>query len=152
MIDCTFNLDGQPISAFKMNTLQFPAYSGLGNHANRSEFACNPDLGPIPPGVYYILDRQSGGRLGPLRDFFIDRSEWFALYAADGNIDDETFCNRVKRGNFRLHPSGAAGISRGCITIQNHADFNIIRTHLRASKQIDISGSSLTAYGRVTVK
>ena len=152
MIECAFELNGRPMSMFKMNALQFPAFSGLDNHANQPRFACNPDLGPIPPGAYYIVDRQSGGRLGPLRDFFVDRSDWFALYATDGKIDDETFCNGVKRGNFRLHPRGAAGISRGCITIQHQADFNIIRAHLRAGRQINIPGSSMTAYGRVTVK
>jgi hypothetical protein len=39
-----------------------------------------------------IVNRVSGGRLGPLLDFIKDRSDRFALYAADKQIDDEVFC------------------------------------------------------------
>lgn len=152
MIECTFELNGKPMSLLKLNSLQFPAFSGLGKHANRREFACTPSIGPIPPGIYYILDRQTGGRLGPLRELFSGRSDWFALYGADGKIDDEIFCNAVKRGNFRLHPQRVGGVSQGCITLETAADFNRLRAHLKASKQVDIPGSTLQAYGRVTVK
>lgn len=100
MVECTFELNGKPMSLLKMGAIHLPAFSGLGGHVNRREYICAPDVGPIPPGAYYILDRQSGGRLGALRDLLRDRSEWFALYAADGKIDDEVFCNKVKRGNF----------------------------------------------------
>jgi len=152
MLACTFELNGEPMSLFKTNNMQFAAFSGLGAHANRREFACHAGIGPIPPGVYYVLDRQSGGRLGLLRDLFSAKSDWFALYAADGKIDDETFCNKVKKGSFRLHPKGSLGISQGCITLENRADFSILRARLKASSQIAIPGSSLKAYGRVTVK
>lgn len=152
MIECTFELNGKPMSVFKMNSRKFPAFSGLNNHANRPEFVCSVNSGAIPPGVYYILDRQPGGRLGAVRALFSDRSDWFALYAEDGKVDDETFCEKVRRGNFRLHPRGRAGISRGCITIEKQSDFNTIRSLLKASSQMSIPGSTLTAYGRVTVK
>jgi hypothetical protein len=97
MVECTFKLNGKPLSTFEMSSLKFPAFSGLGEHKNRREFACAAGVGPIPPGAYYIVNRQSGGRLGPLLDFIKDRSDWFALYAADKHIDDEVFCNTVKR-------------------------------------------------------
>jgi hypothetical protein len=107
MLRCSFELNGKPMSMVNVYATQFPAFSGLGAHANRREFACHAGVGPIPPGLYYIIDRQSGGMLGPLRDLFSNKSDWFALYAADGKIDDETFCNKVKRGSFRLHPKGS---------------------------------------------
>ncbi|WP_273028582.1 DUF2778 domain-containing protein [Massilia timonae] len=152
MVECTFELNGKPMSLLKMGAIHLPAFSGLGSHVNQREFICTPNAGPIPPGTYYILDRQSGGRLGALRDLLRDRSEWFALYAADGKIDDEVFCNKVKRGNFRLHPNRVGGVSQGCITLANLADFNKLRFHVKASKQVDIPGSTLKAYGRIVVK
>lgn len=152
MLRCSFELNGKPMSMVNVYARQFPAFSGLGAHANRREFACHAGVGPIPPGLYYIIDRQSGGMLGPLRDLFSNKSDWFALYAADGKIDDETLCNKVKRGSFRLHPKGSLGISQGCITIDSRADFNILRARLKASSQIAIPGSALMAYGQMTVK
>ncbi len=152
MVECTFELNGKPMSLFKMGSVQFPAFSGKDDQVNKREFACNPNLGPIPPGAYYILDRQSGGLLGPLRDLYSDKSDWFALYAADTKIDDEVFCNSVKRGNFRLHPKAGLGLSKGCITVVTQADFNALRASLAAVGQKSIPGSTLKAYGRVTVR
>nr|WP_307734724.1 DUF2778 domain-containing protein [Massilia oculi] len=132
-----------------------PAISGifgLGGPCQPPRVACHVDAGPIPLGAYYILDRQSGGLLGPLRDLFNDKSQWFALYAADGKVDDETFCNKVKRGSFRLHPKGRVGISQGCITLNKLADFNTLRAFLKGSSPLVVPGTSLKAYGRVTVK
>ncbi|MFP3617622.1 DUF2778 domain-containing protein, partial [Paraburkholderia sp. SIMBA_050] len=69
-----------------------------------------PNDGPLPAGVYYIVDRQSGGRMGWLNDFRSDllagthRADWFALYRNDGVIDDWTSLNGIRRGHFRLHP------------------------------------------------
>ena len=104
-------------------------------------------------GVYAaIFDRQSGGLLGPLRDLFSGKDEWFALYAADGKIDDEMFCEEIKRGNFRLHPKGIRGISQGCITINSQNDFLSLRAILKNNKQEAVPGTELLAYGRVTVR
>lgn len=152
MIECSFELNGKPMSEFRTKGMHLPAFSGLGAHANKKEFACRAGVGPIPPGVYYVLDRQSGGLLGPLRDLFSNKSDWFALYAADTKIDDEMFCNNVRRGSFRLHPKGSLGISQGCITIDSRSDFNALRAHLKGSLQTAIPGSTLKAYGRVTVR
>lgn len=152
MIDCKFELNGKPMSKFECGSLSLSAFSGLGSHVNRREYACSVGVGPLPPGQYYIVDRQSGGMLGPLRDFFRDRSDWFALYAIDQKIDDETFCDQVKRGNFRLHPKGPLGISEGCITINEKSDFMRLRSVILKTDTIIIPGSKLKAYGKVAVK
>ena len=152
MLECTFELNGKPLSALKCGMDSYPAFSGLGVHVNRKPSACIGGHGPIPPGTYYIIDRQSGGLLGPLRDLFSGHSNWFALYAIDDKVDDETFCDSVKRGNFRLHPKGPLGISQGCITIESATDFAALRNKIKASSQIDIPGTQLKAYGTVTVK
>ena len=151
MIDCSFELNGKQMSALKCGGQSFPAFSGLGAYANLKSAACLQN-GPIPPGTYYIIDRQSGGFLGPLRDLFNSHDNWFALYAIDGKIDDETFCNHVKRGNFRIHPKGTLGISQGCITIESISDFQRLRVKLKGTKQETIPSTSFLAYGKVIVK
>jgi len=152
MIDCTFELNGKPMSAFKCGAASFPAFSGLEKHVNKRVSACIPNQGPIQPGTYYIIDRQSGGLIGPLRDLFTGRDKWFALYAIDDKIDDETFCNKVKRGLFRLHPKGPSGRSEGCIVINKESDFLFLRTILKNTSKGLIPGSELEAFGRVVVK
>ena len=152
MIDCSFELNGKPMSALKCGGQTFPAYSGLGPHVNLSSSACLQGKGPIPPGMYYIIDRQSGGLLGPLRNLFNAHDNWFALYAIDEKIDDEVFCNKVKRGNFRLHPKGTLGISQGCITVENISDFQRLQAMLKDTKQEPIPGTNFMAYGIVAVK
>ena len=140
------------MSAFTIGSLSVPAFSGLGKHINKRSSACLVGQGPIPPGQYYIFDRQGGGRLGWLRDLFSDHSDWFALYAIDEKIDDETFCNNLARGRFRLHPKGPCGISEGCITIEKLVDFHHIRAILKSVSPSAVPGSDLRAYGKVVVK
>lgn len=152
MIECTFELNDKPMSAFKIGALSFPAFSGLRSYANQRASVCRASVGAIPPGRYYIMDREAGGILGPIKDFFRGKDDWFALYADDGRIDDETFCEKVKRGNFRLHPRGLAGISEGCITLDNVLDFYRVRAILKGSGTFNIPGTSLHSYGRVVVK
>lgn len=152
MIDCTFELNGKPISTFKCGAISFPAFSGLGEHVNRRTSACILNAGPIPPGTYYIIDRQSGGLLGPLRNLFTDRDQWFALYAIDDKIDDEVYCNKVKRGQFRLHPKGPFGRSEGCIVIDKKSDFLFLRTILKNSSKSLIPNTQLESYGRLVVR
>ena len=152
MIDCTFVLNGKPMSVFRCGATSFPAFSGFGKHINQRASACFASEGPIPPGTYYIFDRQSGGLLGPFYDMFNEHSDWFALHAIDGKIDDETYCNKVKRGAFRLHPKGSRGISEGCITIEKKTDFQFLRTILKGSTPVAVPGSTLKAYGKVVVR
>lgn len=152
MHQCSFTLNNKPMSAFKIGSLSFPAFSGLAGHANQRSSACLSGLGPIPPGWYYIFGRQSGGRLGPLWDLLDDRSEWFALHAIDSRIDDEAYCDEVRRGAFRLHPNGVQGISHGCIVIESLCNFHHLRTILSSTAAQPVGGTSLKAYGRVVVQ
>lgn len=119
---------------------------------NRPHSACIAGSGPIPRGAYYIFDRESGGLLGTIRDALYNRSDWFALHAIDSKIDDEMFCNEVRRGAFRLHPKGSLGISRGCITLERLIDFRFIRSVLKSRPPVDVPGSTLKAYGKVVVR
>jgi hypothetical protein len=151
MFSATFELNDLPMSAFKLGAILFPAFSGLGEFANQRAKACMRGLGPIPPGTYYIIDRQSGGLLGSVRDLFTGREDWFALYAADGRIDDETFCNGLKRGNFRLHPKGVLGRSEGCITLDKPADYFRLRSILKSARPTVVPRSALKAYGVLVV-
>ena len=102
-------------------------------------------------GKYYIFNRQSGVMLGPLRDWIKNRGDWFALYAIDGKIDDEKFCEKVKRGQFRFHPKRGLGISKGCITVDTTKDYQTLWALLKNTKQEKGPGSELMSYGTVTV-
>lgn len=66
MFNCKFELNNQPMSVFQILTASYPAFSGLGREINKRSSACLQNVGPIPPGTYYIVDRESGGVLGPL--------------------------------------------------------------------------------------
>lgn len=147
-----FDLNGEPMSALVNGTFSVPAFSGFGNRANRRSFACTAGAGPIPPATYYIFDRQSGGCLGWLRDLFSDRDEWFALYAADSRLDDETFCDEVKRGWFRLHPKGPSGRSEGCVVVESRQDFHRVRTRIKSASLFDVAEIGLKAYGMLVVR
>lgn len=152
MFQCSFELNNQPISTFKLGALSFPAFSGYGEKVNNRSTVCLAGEGAIPPGTYYILDRESGGRLGALWDRIKGRTNWFALYADDGRIDDYMLCDEVERGNFRLHPKGVRGISKGCITIESDAHYLQIYTTLKSASPILIPGSQRRAYGKVVVR
>jgi len=152
MFQCSFELNNQPMSAFKLGAFSVPAFSGQAQNVNKRSSACLVGQGPIPPGEYYIFDRQAGGRLEWFRNLFSDHSDWFALYAIDGKIDDETFCNRLSRGHFRLHPKGPRGISEGCITIEKLSDFHRVRATLKSVSPSAVPGGNLRAYGKVVVR
>lgn len=110
---CSFELNNQLMSTFRVSALSVPAFSGQGSDVNKRSSACVAGWGPIPPGRYCIFDRQGGGILEWIKNLFRDRGDWFALYAVDGRLDDETYCNQLLRGQFRLHPKGPRGISEG---------------------------------------
>lgn len=152
MIECKFELNNKPMSTFWCGATRFPAFSGLGKHVNQRLSACVLAAGPIPPGTYYIVDRESGGVLGPLWDRIKGRTNWFALYAIDNRIDDHTYCEEVERGNFRLHPKGPYGISKGCIVIDDPAKYLYLRTILKNSKPTPIPETKYNAYGKVVVR
>lgn len=156
LVRCEFTLNGQAMSKLTVKlchrTIDVPAFSGTQPLSNQVKHMCVPDVGAIPKGSYYILDRQVGGRLSWLYEQFSDKSEWFSLYAIDSEIDDQTFCDGTLRGQFRLHPVGIQGISKGCITLPSMRDFQNIRLALRANGTEQIKGTDLRTYGTVTVR
>jgi hypothetical protein len=140
----------------------FNAYSGNNQYRNRGGCTAVRDNGPIPAGKYWIVARPAGGTgskaLAWLKDewnFYrgnpTDHAEWFALYRDDGAIDDVTWVNGVKRGQFRLHPAGGEGISLGCITLPSRIDFLRIRSSLLHTTTIPARNSGLNAYGSIEV-
>lgn len=140
----------------------FMAFSGNGIYRNRGGCFAIPDNGPLPPGKYWIVDRPGGGFLSRvytlakdiptwMTDTPTDHSEWFALYRDDGKIDDFTWVNGVTRGSFRLHPIGPLGISQGCITLQHHSDFTMIRNAFASTDKIPVRSTGLQAYGWIEV-
>lgn len=157
-ITCTYVLNGMETSILSCAGVgNFPAFSGQMAGRNNPTLSSIADIGPLPTGRYFIVSRQSGGRLGAIREFGLkygygtDRNTWFALYRDDGKINDETFIEGVKRGNFRLHPIGPMGLSEGCITMTSHADFDYLRAALLGASMIGVPGTSLKAHGTIRV-
>lgn len=158
-VACSFRLNGK-----RMSVLQCPgfggvaAFSGDGKSINDPNATARQDEGPLPAGKYYIIDRQSGGRFGWLEDAVKDtfvhsnRREWFALYRNDGKIDDWTFVNGIRRGNFRLHPVGRLGESKGCVTLANPTQFDKLRAFLKSQPTAKIPGTDITYYGTLEVR
>lgn len=159
-INCTFLLNKRPMSTLMCPGVGgFAAFSGMPADRDNPAAIANADSGPLPPGRYYIIDRQSGGHLGWLYDFArthvygTDRSQWFALYRADGKIDDETFVNGVRRGAFRLHPIGPQRRSEGCITLASPPGFEALSNYLRGhGATLAVPGTTVKAYGTVEVR
>lgn len=151
MYQCTFALNDKPMSAFNLGAFSFPAFSGLGTNVNKRSAACLLGAGAIPLGAYFIVNRAQGGILGKLATMASGRSDWFALYAADGRINDEMFCAGIKRGQFRLHPKGPMGRSEGCVVIDSETHFHHLSVILRGSPPVQISGSEYKAYGTLGV-
>jgi hypothetical protein len=152
MLNCTYELNNEDISLLKCGATSFEAFSGNEGHRNKKTSACLSGAGPIPTGKYYMIDRRSGGLLGPIRDLFNDKDEWIALYAIDKKIDDSVMCNNIKRGQFRIHPKGPMAISNGCIVITTQKDFNFFKSILGNTKKEKIPGSNVETYGVLTVK
>lgn len=158
-VECYFTLNRTRMSALICPGFgSVAAFSGGGKYINNPGATTVKDDGPLPTGTYYIVDRQSGGRLGLVWDFFKDlragtqRSQWFALYRNDEKIDDYTSIQGIRRGAFRLHPVGYVGISEGCITLPNHTQFDQLRTFLKSQQTRTIPGTSINYYGTVVVR
>ncbi|CAN7305332.1 DUF2778 domain-containing protein [Trinickia sp. LjRoot230] len=155
---CTFSLNGQPISALVCNGQRFPAFSGDVGHENKPEDTALAKAGPIPKGRYYIIARQSGGRLGWLRDPILDefsnshRHEWFSLHPVTRPLDDWVIVNGVRRDGFRLHPAGRQRLSEGCITLTERWRFNALRSLLLSLPPSVIPNTKIRYYGVVEVQ
>ena len=136
---------------------RFPAFSGMKSFRNQPGCTYLRDDGAIPPGRYWIVDRPVGGYRTRFREGLASffganiRRDWFALYRDDGTIDDYTFIDGVRRGNFRLHPMGPDRISKGCLTMQRSTDFTMLRNALLRTAPVMIPGTELTAFGLVEV-
>jgi hypothetical protein len=140
----------------------FPAFSGDDIYRNRGGCTAVVGKGPLPAGKYWIVARPRGG-IGSRMEALIkdawntvrgspsNHDEWFALYRDDGKIDDWTWVNGVKRGNFRLHPVGGTGVSFGCITLKSVADFSRLRQALLHTSTIPAGNSGMRAYGWIEV-
>jgi hypothetical protein len=139
-----------PLSAISLGATSFPAFSGEERHLNSPSHQCLPN-GPIPSGTYYIVDRESGGRLGSLRDKFNKSDWWFALYSDDLKVDDLTFCDKVMRGQLRLHPAGWTGRSAGCVTLPFMSDFLVLRQIILSQTKFDVPCVDMKAYGQFVV-
>lgn len=161
-VTCTFVLNNKPMSVLSCPGAGiFAAFSGMPVDRDNPDKTADPGNGPLPLGRYYIVDRQSGGRLGWLYDiarkewYGTDRSEWFALYhiGNDGKGSDDAFVGGVVRGRFRLHPMGPLRRSEGCITVVNGDGFKRLSTYLRGKgASLAVPGTSLRAYGVVEVR
>jgi hypothetical protein len=150
MVNCTFVLNRLTTTSLITPIGWLEAFSGDGRHRNNPEGEAVADGGPIPPGSYFIVDRKSGGLLGPARDFVLGRDEWFALYRDDGKVDDATFIGGVQRGLFRLHPLGPRRMSTGCIVLNKADDFARLRKYL-LSAPLTVTQSGMHAYGMISV-
>jgi hypothetical protein len=161
----TFKLNNK---SDEMSLLSFPgigrfaAFSGNGNNKNQAGCITNINKGPIPLGKYWIVNRPTVNLIMELKGFIkdltnelllspSDRSQWYALYRNDSNIDDYTWVNNVRRGNFRLHPKGAANLSLGCITLSSYSEFEILRIALLRTPPILISNTRIQAFGSIEV-
>ncbi|WGS52993.1 DUF2778 domain-containing protein [Paraburkholderia sp. D15] len=158
-VSCSFRLNGQRMSVLLCPGLGgIAAFSGDGIYVDDPSATAKKDEGPLPAGTYFIVDRESGGRLGWLRDTIANtfthtsRSGWFALYRNDGLIDDYTYINGVLRGEFRLHPAGRTNQSKGCITVHNRFQFEKLRTFLKSQPRAVIPGTNISYYGTVNVR
>lgn len=158
-IKCTFLLNNQRLSSLSCPGVgAMPAFSGRDSGRDNPADADKKDLGPIPPGTYYIVDRRSGGRLGVLRDMWdahgygtTDRRKWFMLW--NPRTGDSTIINGVRRGSFRLHPMGPLRLSDGCIAVVNPSQFERLATYLRSSAPtLSVPGAEFKAYGTVDVR
>ena len=112
------------------------AFSGTKDGRDNPRDTAMPNIGPLPAGTYYLVDRQSGGTLGWLRDWIeshtlsTDHTKWFMLWNERGG--DTTFIDGVRRGNFRLPPMGRERLSLGCITVVSPLDFDMLQRFIRS--------------------
>ncbi len=136
---------------------RFPAFSGMDAFRNQPGCTYLKNDGAIPAGRYWIVDRPVGGyrtrfRAGLASIFGSNiRKQWFALYRDDGVVDDWTFINGVRRGNFRLHPMGPNQESKGCVTMLRETDFLMLRNMLLRTPTVMIPNTDLAAYGTLEV-
>jgi hypothetical protein len=87
-VRCSFSLNDKLTSTFYCQGYgSVKAFSGQGIGRDNPRDTAMESIGPLPAGTYYIIDRQSGGRLGWLWDWLdahghisTDHSKWFMLW------------------------------------------------------------------------
>jgi Protein of unknown function (DUF2778) len=139
----------------------FMAFSGRGNYRNKGSCGAIAGDGPLPLGKYWVVDRREGNWFTQkeveakdainrmIGRYEYGRSDWFALWRDDWGIDDWTWIEGVKRGNFRLHPGT---FSEGCITIAHPSDFGLIRNAFMKNPPFQLPCTrSLMARGYIEV-
>jgi hypothetical protein len=158
-VRCTFLLNDKNTSSLYCSGFgSIAAYSGTSWGRDNPTATASQNIGPLPAGTYYIVDRQSGGAFGWARDLWYeygwgssDHTKWFALW--NPNTGDTTMINGIRRGKFRIHPEGQMRLSEGCITVVSHLDFDRLRRYIRSHKaDLPVPGSTLLAYGTVEVR
>lgn len=156
-VACTFSLNGKTTSVLSCpGAGLFVAFSGTSTGRDNPDAVAQDGVGPLPPGRYFILDRQSGGRAGWIRDlaaefYGADRRHWFMLWREGSG--DVTIINGVKRGAFRLHPMGPRRLSEGCITVVSPTRYRVLADYLHAQgATLPVAGTTLKAYGYVDVR
>ena len=158
-VRCSFGLNGQETSVLSCEGFgPVQTFSGHGVGRDNPHDTAMEDVGPLPAGTYYLVNRQSGGRVGWLRDWLgahgyvsTDHTKWFMLWNEHGG--DTTFIQGVKRGRFRLHPVGRRGLSEGCIAVVDPSEFDRLQRFIRTkSPTLWVPGSTMKAYGTVEVR
>lgn len=159
VVRCTFDLNDK-MTSFLMcpGVGAMVVFSGQVSGRDNPTAVAKEDIGPIPPRTYYIVDRQSDGRLGFLYDLWsglgfgtTDRTKWFALW--NPRSGDSTIIDGIRRGHFRLHPMGPLGLSERCITVVDRHSFDKLAQYLRSqAPTLPVSGTTLMAYGTVEVR
>ncbi|PRY08731.1 DUF2778 domain-containing protein [Paraburkholderia sp. BL25I1N1] len=158
-VKCTFVLNGQVDSVLSCDgTASVTAFSGTGRGLDNPADTAIPNVGPLPKGIYYLVDRQPGGLIGPLRDLWsargvgsTDKQKWFTLWNPVSG--DTTNIDGVERGNFRLHPMGSLQLSHGCITVKNPYEFERLQIYIRSrGRTLPVPRTTMKAYGTVEVK
>lgn len=159
LIKCTFDLNNKETSVLACSGFGVvKAFSGQREGRDNPADTSVEDIGPIPKGTYFIVDRVSGGHLGFLFDLWgaygygtTDHRQWFMLW--NPSTGDSTVVNGVRRRHFRLHPMGPRRLSEGCITVVSPVDFDRFQKFLRSQKpEVPVPHTPFKAYGTVEVR
>jgi RHS repeat-associated protein len=138
--------NGMLISDCDCPTQRVPAFSGIDPFTNDPTSSNIPSAGAIPPGQYYIVEPYIY-TADPRSRYFL--YTFFKLYRVDDVIDDETFINGVRRGEFRFHPGR---ISLGCVTVGDLRAWAQIQHRVLNTNPSIIPGTSIPYLGVVTVQ
>ena len=171
MIECTLDYgtlssDGKKLKLVCHGLGTYEVVSGL--YAFHNDVNCSyKDEAPIPPGLYYITERESGSIKNVIQNWALeqwrsahgvtnDKSKWFSLISAETKADT-IYINNSSRGSFRFHPlnSDGSGHSAGCVTFYSYNDFHYVRNALLDTRNTTILNQknvgNVTAYGTLRV-